>query len=422
MRLFRALFVAPVLAFVLVMAFSNQVYAQLVNPVLEVNATTPVPVGVASYGLYNISQGTGAYQVETSTIVGYSRINALSAYNSVPPGNVSAYGATVQLNTVMNITGMDGKRYSYWLQDVMDLNTSNRTEFLVDNIWNLTGNNANVTNGTITGYGNFSNTTYPGTFSNVSQEFYGYYINSTQFSYPLFFNPVITISMENGHPVVHMGYDQNGTYRFYDNITFNIPARSAYMLVTPYYQSPEPYLSQYNGSYYDAEMVLGGEGSGEVSQFYNSNATVWIGYLNGSTGRIEPFPVVADFGMDTEEAAINLSVEPGNGTARVTNGQLDYNESIRQYGVPAALLKAPANKTAKNTTTAISTTTQNNTSSTVSASNGTQSGQSNSTAAAASGSAGISQYFVPIIAVVAIVLLVALYLMIKAMRNSNASR
>ncbi len=422
MRLFRALLIAPVLAVILAMFFSDLVYAQLVNPTLEANATTPVPVGVVSYGLYNISQDTGAYQVETSTIVGYSRINALSAYNSVPPANVSAYGATVQLNTVMNITGTDGKHYSYWLQDVMDLNTSNRTEFLVDNVWNLTDNNANVTNGTITGYGNFSATTYPGTFSNVSQEFYGYYLNSTQFSYPLFFNPVITISMANGYPVVHMGYDQNGTYRFYDNITFYIPARSAYMLVTPYYQSPEPYLSQYNGSFYDAEMVLGGEGSGEVSQFYNSSATMWIGYLNGSTGKIEPFPVVADFGMDTEEAAINLAVEPENGMARVTNGQLDYNESITQYGVPAALLKSSANQTTQGTTTVASTTTQNNPSSTVSAGNSTESGQSNSTATVASGPAGISQYFVPIIAVVVIALLVALYLMAKAMRNSNASR
>ncbi len=322
-----------VFALILSMVFVGACAAQLVDPIYSINSSTPAAEGVASYGLYNISNDSGAYQVETNEVIGYARINALSAFNSTPPVNISRYGATLQLNVVMNITTPSNQRYSYWLQDVMNLNTSNGTSFIGDNIWNMSSSIANVTNATFSGNGNFSianstDTSLPA----ANQSFYGFFLNSTNFTYPFEFVPVIRIDMQNGHPVVRMGYDQNGKFIFYDNVTFNTKAKSAYILITPYYQTPSPAFSPYNGSFYDAEMVIGGEGSGEISQFSKADGTFWIGYLDNNT--LVPFPVVGTFGIDTGESSTGLTIKQDGGNAALTTGEPNYNESITLYGVP----------------------------------------------------------------------------------------
>ncbi|MEM3839054.1 MAG: thermopsin [Candidatus Micrarchaeaceae archaeon] len=318
---------------VLSVVLPNMANAQLLSPVYEVNSSTPVAVGAVSYGLVNVQYATGPYQVETNEVVGFSRIDSLLAYNMTPPANISAYGAAIQLNVVLNITGINGNRYYYWLQNVDNLNTSNHTGFLIDNIWNMSEPNASLSSGTLSGYGNVS-------MVNSSDSFYAYSTNVSAYSYPLFFNPVIRVGISSGVPVVQMGYDQNGTYVFYDNITFNIPARKAYILVTPYYQTPTPANSKYDGNFYDAEMVIAGEGNAEVADFIDANATLWIGYLSGNS--LVPFPVVGDFGIDTQEAAKNLNVSSTNGEIKVGLGYLNYNESISQHGVPQALLSQNA--------------------------------------------------------------------------------
>lgn len=402
--------------------------AQLVDPIAVVNSSTPLAVGVASYGLYNISSGSGPYQVQTSEVIGYSRIDSMSAYNATPPANTSQNGATIQLNVVMNVTGDDGHLYSYWLQDALDLNTSNKTYFLGDNIWNLTSSFANVTNATISGNGNFTNSSYPiSAFVNGSEELYGYFLNNTQYSYPLQFSPVIRVEMQDGHPAAEIGYDQNGTYYFYDNVTFNIPARNAYILITPYYMTPTPrayYDRSYyyvNGSYYDAEMVIGGEGNGEISQFNNTQATLWIGYLNNSV--IEPFPIVADFGLDTGESAANLTSGQENGNAAVTEGTLNYGESIRLYGVPGALLKSTISSTTVATTAPVATASVTATSAppatTTLASNRSVSVHSNASAPPGSSSPSVPLAIYAILAIVIVIVAIAFYFIIRLMRGAN---
>ncbi len=330
----------------LVFAAPFPLYAySLINPVSYINSSTPYAVGVVSYGLYNISNGSGPYQVQTGEIIGYAKISRLAAFNSSPPGNTSAYGATLQLNAVLNITSAQGNNYSYWIQDVMDMNTSNGTYMIGDNVWNMTGLFANTSSGTIIGRGNstfFLTPLYNGT--QINESFYSYFPNYTYPSaYPLYFIPAERVKIVNSYPVVQVGYEQNGSYYWYDNVTFDIPAKSAYFLVTPYYQTPAPELLHNASSFYDAELVLGGEGSGEVSNFSQANVTLWIGYLDNQT--LIPFPAVGVFGSDTQEAARNLAISQANGDALITTGSLYYNRTLLLYGTPLLLLTNSTNAT-----------------------------------------------------------------------------
>lgn len=354
---------------------ANSTSAMLVGPLNYLNSSVAVPTGIASYGLYNISNDSGPYQIQTNSIVGFSQINSIQAYNASPPENTSTYGATLQLNVVLNITATNGGHYSYWIQDVADLNTSNMTYAIGDNIWNMTRVNGSVINTTIiSGLGSTAPT------GQGLTTFYVYFPNTTNsYGYPLYFIPVINVKLADGHPVVQIGYKVDGSYVFYDNVTFNITAENAYLLVTPYYLTPAPVGGSAIGNFYDAEMILGGEGSGEASQFTNTNVVLWIGYLNNGT--LTPFPTVGSFGSDTEETGHGLSVGPSGGDALVTTGQLNYNETVSLYGIPSMLgtenisgsststivastttmpTSQPANNTSNYTTTTVSNETSGN--------------------------------------------------------------
>ncbi|MDE1860320.1 MAG: thermopsin family protease [Candidatus Micrarchaeota archaeon] len=305
----------------------------LVAPLAYINSSAPAAVGIASYGLYNISNDSGPYRVETNEVVGYALVNSMYAYNATPPQNTSAEGATVQLNAVINITSGSGKAYSYWLQDVLDMNTSNHTYSIGDNLWNMSDIVANVSNGTISGYGGIFNSTAS---ASANDTFYSYFPNYTvPYGYPVRFIPVMRVYIANGLPVAQFGYYQNGTTFYYDNVTFNIHSTSVHFLVTPYYYTPSS-TGPNSTNFYDDELVIGGEGSGEISAFTKTNAELWIGYQNGSA--LQPFPTAATFGLNTQEAAQGLAVSQAGGDASVTEGNLPDNETIRLSGVPRALL------------------------------------------------------------------------------------
>ncbi len=346
----------------LLLSILNGASSILANPLSTLNSSSLVPVGIASYGLYNISNDSGPYQIETNSIIGVAQINSIHAYNMSPPANTSATAASLQLNVVLNITATDGNRFSYWIQDVADLNTSNMTYSIGDNIWNMTGVNASVTNITVSAMGSSAPI---GSGAPPNATFYAFFPNTTTtYSYPLYFIPIVSVKIAGGRPFLQVGYRQtNGTETFYDNVTFNISAASAYFLVTPYYLTPSPANGTVQGNFYDAELVFGGEANGESSTFSNTSAILWIGYSNN--GILTPFPALADFGSDTEESATGLSVGQGLENAYVAQGNLDYNQTLYLSGIPSILGSAgsgaiPVGTTASSPNTTRATITQPN--------------------------------------------------------------
>lgn len=320
-------------------AFYVNATPTLVNPLNLTNTSRYHPIGVASYGLYNISGRLVPYQIKTDEIYGTAGITAISAYNASPPVNVSAYGASLQLNVAMNVESGTGNR-TYWLQNVVEFNTSSGKYSFVDAIWNYSRVYTNVSSGTFTG---------KGSVLKANQTFYAY--SYPEFvrqmfitAYPLAIAPVIKVNYSYGIPVVHFGYMSAGRPFFYDDVMVHIPSNDAYLLVTPYYQAP-------TGNYYNAELVFCGASSSEVSTFRSLNATVWIYY--DDNGRIRQFPSAYAFGEDTGEKATNLQTSQGSTFALVTLGTPNYSRVIY---APGALSNVTTSTTSLTTTTSVKTT------------------------------------------------------------------
>lgn len=314
-------------------------YAQTVaiDPLANISQYGSLPIGIASYGLYNISADSGPYSVSTNEVVGLASIYGMLAYNSslASQQNLSDYGATLQLNVVANVTAA-GRRYVYWMQNVADFNTSNSTYYFVDNVWNLTTGTANVSNATLVGSGSI----YPSSYSLqngtiLNQTFYSYaQASDTKYFYPLTLVPVIELARNGNYPLVRMGYGAGGNYSFYDNITINVPGGNASIIVTPYEQTPYVGAPQ-NGSYYDAELVFGSEANGTTTTYRAMNATLWLGYMG--PGGLRPFPSLATFALDTAESAIGIGVSQGDDYGDVHLGAPSYNTTIHLFGVPPVL-------------------------------------------------------------------------------------
>jgi hypothetical protein len=331
----RALALVVALAAIACVCTVARAQQVVIDPAANLTNMT-MSMGIASYGISNISADTGPYVVDTDEVVGVARINGMLAYNASLPAtqNLSAYAASLQLNAVVDIAAQDGA-LQYWLQDVIEFNTSNMTYYYTDNVWNVTTPTANVSNATLIGGGGVllsSTQALNGTWQN--QTFYASASNLTlPLAYPETLIPVIALARNGTYPMVRMGYIQNGSYVFYDNVTIAAPGGAASMLVTPYQKTPA--IDQANASYYDAELVFGGPSNQTMADFEYINATLWLGYA-GDNG-IEPFPYLATFGSDTGETAQGISVRQGSGSAALGTGTPDYNATIVLAGVPAAL-------------------------------------------------------------------------------------
>ena len=330
---------AALAASVLLISLALQAEAGI-NPLLFTNSSIAAPLGIASYGLADIWPAYGPYTITTNEVFGYAKIDSIYAYNgtAVPQLNVSAWGVSLQQNIMLNVTA-NGVVYAYWLQNVADMNTSNMTYGIVDNVWNATTPNAGLSNATLAGKGNVSGSTATW-FNPQNNTFYSYGVNSTSYSLPFYFEPVTRVSYNHGYPYVQFGYFVNGSAIFYDNVTFLIPNATARMMVTGYNQTGGLPNSNGSSQYYDAEFVFGGEANGATTVFQRMDSTLWIGYLAGN-GSITAFPTVATFGSDTEENATDLAAAQDGGYALIRTGQPDYNLTLGLYGAPAGMTNPP---------------------------------------------------------------------------------
>ncbi len=297
---------------------------ELVDPLQQIYSKNNYSVGVVSYGLYNISSKLYPYQVRTNEIVGLVNISALTAYNPTPQPNSSVYGASLQLNVGLNKT-----LRAYWLQDVVDFNTSGDQYYLLDNIWNNTSPSANVTQGALSGGGNVSLCASCSSHVFYVDSYPAYFINYTL---PMSLKLVIFENQTPGGVMVSFGYQvlSNGTKKligpliFFDHVLV-AGSSNGTLLTTPFYQTPGGGGGA--GNYYDSELVFAGESSGENSNFNNINSTMWI-YYNKS-GVIVPFPSVYTFGLSTAETATNARVVgDASGGARIVTGMPQFSADL----------------------------------------------------------------------------------------------
>ena len=304
-------------------SYNYQTYP--ISPFLVVPLTPPEPTGVASFGLYNNSGSVTPYTVKSSDAVGVADIAALQAYNaSAAASNDTLSGATLQLNSILEVDEQGGLQQFYWVQNTPDFVTSASQVAWADNIWNFSVSGI-LSNSTITsadgGYAySYNNNGAPGYY-------YSFESSNSTYSLPLQLALIISETAMPGKGVtVQMGAQEisNGSapaqpINWFDNATIVDPTvQSAAFYVSGNVTTP-------NGLYTDTELVFGGEGNGEATHFTQLSASIGLFYGNSTVGPQTAFPSFYSFGGDTGEATDDVSVSySGNGFSTVSVGTPDY--------------------------------------------------------------------------------------------------
>ena len=293
------------------------------EPAVYASFGNGAPIGASSFG-----------QVSTSEVLGFFNITSISAYN--PNGesqfNVPNSGASLQLNTVLEVQLADGTTQYYWLQNVIDFETSNNEYNLVDNVWNDTGSESTLSNSTIigNGYVSISSTGYVYTYSPSSQTyllpFVGYLLIELTSTNPLTISFCYVI-IQNGSQYYPPSFN------CYDNVTISTPepVTNAFITSQPNTLTPSDYAI-------DTEFVFAGYANSEYTTFNSLSA--YLAILYWGNGAWEPYGDLFMNGWDTGEAATDLtsSVLP-NGFIYVTTGSLPNGAStFLTSAVPAPTL------------------------------------------------------------------------------------
>ncbi|BFI76779.1 thermopsin [Sulfurisphaera ohwakuensis] len=308
----------------------NNVTTGTVNVYLKVNAlpiiplvyhsSLPAPIGLGFFGVANESGRIEGFVIPYQEAIGYVTVYSILAYNATPPNGTSPWGASLQMNAVLQVNTTYGT-YVYWLQNVIDFIT-NQSEFrIIDNIWNYTGEESLLSNSSVTGSG------YVYFYNNKHGYFYGAF--GTQGNYSLPFSVILYTKLDSISPnsiTVSFGYNLGSGIIWYDNATIHQPGTiSAVLLINPFNMTP-------SNDPYDLDLVFAGEGNYEYTYFKEINASLGlqIVLLNGTI--ITPSPLYT-FGM-TGEAADNLKVIDVNGTVFVVTGNDTFWKQVSVEELP----------------------------------------------------------------------------------------
>jgi hypothetical protein len=263
-------------------------------------------MGVADYG----SGSTGLYNYSTSQFLGEAVLGSTLAKSSVSSqGDDVSYQLNVVLVLSDGSTSMD-----YWVQNMVDLDTSSQLFGVENNIWNLSAPSSTMRSSTLHGNGSISNyqqTTYYGDAPGSS-----YPGNLLTLSYPANFSVKVVTSDIDGLAQVGFSYEDGSGWVTYDNVTFPWSRDWTDDGFAVAGGSSAP-----SGLDLDAEWVVAGEFSGADAAWSSSDQTLELEYFNGNN--FEAVPNAYDYGSDTAETSTHLQVSPRLGLApgaHVTTG------------------------------------------------------------------------------------------------------
>ncbi|MGC8657070.1 MAG: thermopsin [Thermoplasmata archaeon] len=287
--------------------YNHTLNNQPVNPYLFY-IKEPAPMGIADYG---ITQNNNTYSYSTTSFLGSATVYKLLTYNSTQPSEYQ-YESTIQMN--VNLAFSNGNtNYYYWIQNVAIIGTNNNSIFFIDNIWNSSSRDANISSSTLSGSGKIEN-------SSIGIYFYYSLANQNSPGNGIFLKYPYTIKFKvntymnsNGNPVVGFFYNDGYGWINYDNVVFTFATKltsQPMFIVTG--NSLKPF-----GGYFDAELVLGGPGNGASTVDINSSLFLTMEYFNGHN--YQEFNNSFNFGSDTAESISNVNA---NGEYWIQNGTL----------------------------------------------------------------------------------------------------
>ncbi len=268
-----------------------------VNPSL-LYKQEPAPMGIADFGL---GPGGTPYQYATSSFEGTINISNLQTYNASLTSSYYGYryGMSFQLNTVLSFS-LSGNTYDYWTQDVAFLNTSNRTMYIIDNVWNLSSRGAKLYDSTITGSG----------VVNTSLGFY-YAIGGVPSgskpgeSYPFALGLRLNSTLSSGIPTVEFQYNAGSGWITFDSPEFVFARGASAPAFVVNGNSYTPF-----GNFYDSELILGGPAGSSNTNVTSSSVALSLLYWNGHN--YQAVQNAYNHGSDTAEGIGNVTVSEGS--------------------------------------------------------------------------------------------------------------
>ncbi|MHB1708785.1 MAG: thermopsin family protease [Thermoplasmataceae archaeon] len=274
-----------------------------VNP-SRLYSKEPAPMGIADYGL---GPGGTPYEYTTNSFEGMINISNLQTYNASLTSSYYGYryGMSFQLNTVLSFI-QSGKTYVYWTQDVAFLNTSNRTMYIIDNVWNLSSSKAKIQDSTISGTG----------IVNASSGFY-YDIGGVPTgskpgeNYPFALGLRINTTLTSGVPTVEFQYNAGSGWITFDSPEFVFASGSSAPAFVVNGSSYTPF-----GNFYDSELILGGPAGSSQTNATSSSVRLSLLYWNGHN--YQAVQNAFNHGSNTAEGIGNVTVSAGGNTESST--------------------------------------------------------------------------------------------------------
>jgi len=260
------------------------------------NQSEPAPMGIVDYG---IGPKGRPYQYNTTAFLGIVNVYNLNTYNS---SFLLSSEMSFQLNVNLVFTNGNSS-YTYWIQDVAIVHTSDNFVYFVDNIWNFSSPSASMLSSTVDGYGTISD--YGNTAFYVCKAGLLSSGNNVFLSYPYEIELMVNTSINFlDRPVVYFSYNDGFGWVEYDEVDF--------IFASALTDHPEFSVNgfSYNpyGTYYDAELIMGGPGNGRQTTITSSSTYLQLEYWNGNNYQM--VDNAYNFGSDTAEGISNALVIP----------------------------------------------------------------------------------------------------------------
>lgn len=276
----------------------------------------PAPMGVADFGLLNVSGRTVPTFTNTTSLQGTLTTNTTQGLEPIYLDNGAPDAFGLQLNAVLTNVTLHGStstgRYpnEFWTQNVVQYATQLHELQFIDNVWSFW---PGFTKTTFAGYGPNGTFVYP--------DYYYALGPLVHIEFPFSLTLYLNSTVLGGNDAVFFNYSlSNATIHLagsYDFVVFNSGGSAA----------PGSAEYQANGYRYDPlgltndfEFDLGGPGGGSTTDFLAADATMSLAYWDSATSGYRAVPSAYDAGGETGETSSGVSVWYSGTTAHVSTG------------------------------------------------------------------------------------------------------
>ncbi|MCI4335672.1 MAG: thermopsin [Thermoplasmata archaeon] len=260
-----------------------------VNPYRFYNRE-PAPVGEADYGI-DAADTPSSY----STPIFYARLfldNIATQNASLSEPRIATFQLNVNLYFTQNSTV-----YVYWIQDVLEYNTSSGITHFLDNVWNASGLGTQMLNSSITGLGTVTGSPAGAYyFANAGAQAG----NVVTLQLPTEVDLQVVSETVGGAPGIAFEFQDGFGWQGFDTVSFPfaVGAVDSGFVVDGFQYRPD-------GAYLDAEVTIGGPGGGSQTKVDASSVNVELLYWNGHN--LQAIVNAYNFGSDTAEGVTNLA-------------------------------------------------------------------------------------------------------------------